>query len=106
MCVCVYVCADRRCFHMRNRVSPGLRSSREETGGCVCVARPKKRNWVACDRFRESTIASLLSDDLPFLVWARSWLHDTLKRKLVDFAWIRRFFYLPSACSLFSGKPG
>jgi len=33
----------------------------------------------------------------------RSWLHDTLKRKLVDFAWIRRFFYLPGACPLFFG---
>jgi len=31
----------------------------------------------------------------------RSWLQDTLKRKLVDFAWIRRFFYLPGACSFF-----
>jgi len=30
-------------------------------------------------------------------------LHDTLKRKLVDFAWNRRFFYLPGACSPFSG---
>jgi len=25
----------------------------------------------------------------------RSWLQDTLKRKLVDFAWNRRFFCLP-----------
>jgi len=31
----------------------------------------------------------------------RSWLQDTLKRKLVDFAWNRRFFYLPGACSPF-----
>ena len=37
---------------------------------------------------------------------ARSWLQDTLKRKLVDFAWNRRFFYLPGACSPFSGEPG
>jgi len=28
----------------------------------------------------------------------RSWLQDTLKRKLVDFAWNRRFFYLPDKC--------
>jgi len=28
----------------------------------------------------------------------RNWLQDTLKRKLVDFAWNRRFFYLPGAC--------
>jgi len=25
--------------------------------------------------------------------WCYSWLQDTLKRKLVDFAWNRRFFY-------------
>jgi len=31
----------------------------------------------------------------------RSWQQDTLKRKLVDFVWNRRFFYLPSACSPF-----
>jgi len=31
----------------------------------------------------------------------RSWLQDTLKRKLVDFAWNRRFFYLPGGCSPF-----
>jgi len=29
---------------------------------------------------------------------ARSWLQDTVKRKLIDFAWNRRFFYLPGAC--------
>jgi len=29
----------------------------------------------------------------------RSWLQDTLNSKLVDFAWNRRFFYLPGACS-------
>jgi len=34
---------------------------------------------------------------------SRSWLQDTLKRKLVDFAWNRRFFYLPGACSPFFG---
>jgi len=34
----------------------------------------------------------------------RSWLQDTLKRKLVDFAWNRRFFYLPGACSPFFGS--
>jgi len=34
---------------------------------------------------------------------ARSWLQDPLKRKLVDFAWNRRFFYLPGACSPFFG---
>jgi len=33
----------------------------------------------------------------------RSWLQDTFKRKLVDFAWNRRFFYLPGACSHFFG---
>jgi len=36
----------------------------------------------------------------------RSWLQDTLKIKLVDFAWNPRFFYLPGARSLFPGKPG
>jgi len=34
---------------------------------------------------------------------ARSWLQDTVKRKLVDFAWNRRIFYLPGACSPFFG---
>jgi len=34
---------------------------------------------------------------------SRSWLRDTLKRKLVDFAWNRRFFYFPGACSPFFG---
>ena len=34
----------------------------------------------------------------------RSWLQDTLKRKLVDFAWNRRFFYLPGGCSPFFGS--
>ena len=34
---------------------------------------------------------------------ARSWLRDTLKRKLVDFASNRRFFYLPGACLPFFG---
>jgi len=33
----------------------------------------------------------------------RSWLHNTFKRKLVDFAWNRRFFYLPGACLSFFG---
>jgi len=33
----------------------------------------------------------------------RSWPQDTLKRKLVDFAWNRQFFYLPGACSPFFG---
>jgi len=33
----------------------------------------------------------------------RSWLRDTLKRKLVDFASNRRFFYLPGACLPFFG---
>ena len=33
----------------------------------------------------------------------RSWLQDTLKTKLVDFAWNRRFFYLPGACSPYFG---
>ena len=32
-----------------------------------------------------------------------SWLQDTLKRKLVDFAWHRRVFDLPGACSPFFG---
>jgi len=36
--------------------------------------------------------------------WVRSWLHDTVKRKLVDFAWNRRLFYLPGACSPFFGS--
>ena len=35
-----------------------------------------------------------------------SWLKDSVKRKLVDFAWNRRFFYLPGACSFFLGEPG
>ena len=30
-----------------------------------------------------------------------SWLQDTLK--IVEFAWNRRFFYLPGACSPFFG---
>jgi len=34
---------------------------------------------------------------------SRSWLQDTLQRKLVDFAWNRRFFYLPGACLPFLG---
>jgi len=34
----------------------------------------------------------------------RSWLQDTLKRKLVDSAWNRRFFYLPGACLPFFGS--
>jgi len=33
-----------------------------------------------------------------------SWLQDTVKRKLVDFAWNRRFFYLPGACLPFFGS--
>jgi len=37
------------------------------------------------------------------LFTTRSWLQHTLKRKLVDFAWNRRFFYLPGACSPFFG---
>jgi len=35
----------------------------------------------------------------PLAHWSRSWLQDTSNRKLVDFAWNRRFFYLPGACS-------
>jgi len=34
----------------------------------------------------------------------RSWLQDTVKTKLVDFAWNRRFFYLPGACLPFFGQ--
>ena len=33
---------------------------------------------------------------------SRSWLRDTLKRKLVDFASNWRFLYLPGACLPFS----
>jgi len=33
-----------------------------------------------------------------------SWLQDTVKRKLVDFAWNRRFLYLPGACLPFFGE--
>jgi len=36
---------------------------------------------------------------------SRSWLQDTLKRKLVDFAWNWRFFYLAARASLCSGHP-
>jgi len=35
---------------------------------------------------------------------ARSWLQDTLKRKLFNSAWNRRYFYLPGACSPFFGS--
>jgi len=31
------------------------------------------------------------------------WPQDTLKRKLVDFAWNRRFYYLPGAYLPFFG---
>jgi len=34
----------------------------------------------------------------------RSWLQDTVKRKVVDFVWNRRFFYLPGACLPFFGQ--
>jgi len=55
------------------------------------------------------------SDALPFLFFVtysacrsppmlRSWLQNTLKRKVVDFAWNRRFFYLPGACLHFFGE--
>jgi len=36
-----------------------------------------------------------------FRIRARTWLQDILKRKLVNFAWNRRFFYIPGACSPF-----
>jgi len=37
------------------------------------------------------------------VVRAVSWLQDTVKRKLVNFAWKLRFFHLPGACSPFVG---
>jgi len=48
-------------------------------------------------------VETLKGEDTFGLELDRSWLQDTLKRKLVDFAWNRRFFYLPGACSLFGG---
>jgi len=33
----------------------------------------------------------------------RNWLQNTVKRKLVDFAWNRRFLYLPGVCLPFFG---
>jgi len=47
--------------------------------------------------------ALILSSSVSQLIQVHSWLQDTLKRKLVDFAYNRRFFYLPGACSPFFG---
>jgi len=43
--------------------------------------------------------------EIILVISSRSWLQDTVKRRLVDFAWNRRFFYLPGACSLFRVYP-
>jgi len=44
-----------------------------------------------------------VTEQFDHVFWLRSWLQDTLKRKLVDFAWNRRFYYLPGACLPFFG---
>jgi len=52
-----------------------------------------RRRWVlgSVDGFSQAAHAA--NTHRPrFQVRARSWLQDTLKRKLVDFAWIRRLF--------------
>jgi len=43
--------------------------------------------------------AVLVSSQAPWLTASY-----TVKRRLVDFAWNRRFFYLPGACPLFGGS--
>ena len=64
---------------------------------CVCVC-------VYIERERDAYIYNLACRVYSQETEGRSWLQDTVKRKLVDFALNRRFFYLPGACSPFFGS--
>jgi len=80
---------------------------------CWLVHNPRINKRISCKGQRAKCIWSNTHTVLGWyaIYWPRvhpisscSWLQDTLKRKLVDFAWNRRFFYLPGACSPFFGQ--
>jgi len=101
--------ATLRPFHTDRDETPNHRSHRTSSHRQVLFREGNKADHIFIIQSNAKLLVSnehapiALSQSLQG-TFDRSWLQDTLRRKLVDFAWNRRFFYLPGACSPFFAK--